>query len=162
PADRSRSRERVRLDLPGSLLLTACPLLFVYAAVEAGEPGTNPWVSVAALVGSVLAAVGFVWVESKSQNPLVPLAFFADRARLRIGPLGPGLTLLPLAVALIAASVLVPRLLGRWGARACVLVGLTAAAGAMAVVALVAVLGGGAAWLLPAMLLIAAGMGFGL
>ncbi|HHX48565.1 MAG TPA: MFS transporter [Brevibacterium sp.] len=190
PADRSRSRERVRLDLPGSLLLTACPLLFVYAAVEAGEPGTNPWVSVAALVGSVLAAVGFVWVESKSQNPLVPLAFFADRARLRanlttmllsgalstsfllftfylqerleIGPLGAGLTMLPLAVALIAASVLVPRLLGRWGARACVLVGLTAAAGAMAVVALVAVLGGGAAWLLPAMLLIAAGMGFGL
>lgn len=165
PADRSRSRERVRLDLPGSLLLTACPLLFVYAAVEAGEPGTNPWVSVAALVGSVLAAVGFVWVESKSQNPLVPLAFFADRARLRanlttmllsgalstsfllftfylqerleIGPLGAGLTMLPLAVALIAASVLVPRLLGRWGARACVLVGLTAAAGAMAVVALV-------------------------
>lgn len=141
PADRSRSRERVRLDLPGSLLLTACPLLFVYAAVEAGEPGTNPWVSVAALVGSVLAAVGFVWVESKSQNPLVPLAFFADRARLRanlttmllsgalstsfllftfylqerleIGPLGAGLAMLPLAVALIAASVLVPRLLGR-------------------------------------------------
>ncbi|WP_199523693.1 hypothetical protein [Micromonospora craterilacus] len=42
------------------------------------------------------------------------------------------------------------------------LTGLAAAAGAMAVVALVAVMGGGAAWLLPAMLLIAAGMGFGL
>lgn len=83
PADRPSSRERVRLDLPGSLLLTACPLLFVYAAVEAGEPGTNPWLSVAALVGSMLAAVGFVRVESRSPNPLVPLAFFADRARLR-------------------------------------------------------------------------------
>ena len=181
PADRSASRERVRLDVPGSLLLTACPLLFVYAAVEAGEPATSPWVSVAVLVGAVLAAVGFVRVESRSPNPLVPLTFFADRARLRanlttsvlrvtfylqdrlgIGPLGAGLTMLPLAVALIAASVLVPRLLGRWGARACVLVGLAAAAGAMAVVALVAVLGGGAAWLLPAMLLIAAGMCFGI
>ncbi|UTM47194.1 MFS transporter [Glutamicibacter mysorens] len=190
PADRSASRDGVRLDLPGSLLLTACPLLFVYAAVEAGEPGTNPWVSVAALVGAALSAVGFVRVESKSPNPLVPLAFFADRARLRanlttmllsgalstsfllftfylqdrvgVGPLGAGLTMLPLAAALIAASVLVPQMLGRWGARACVLVGLAAAAGAMGVVALVAVLGGGAAWLLPAMLLIAAGMGFGL
>lgn len=70
--------------------------------------------------------------------------------------------MLPLAVALIAASVLIPRLLGRWGARACVLIGLAAAAGAMAVVAVVGVMGGGAAWLLPAMLLIAAGMGFGL
>ena len=37
PADRPASGGRCRLDLPGSLLLTACPLLFVYAAVEAGE-----------------------------------------------------------------------------------------------------------------------------
>lgn len=190
PADRPSSRDRVRLDLPGSFLLTACPLLFVYAAVEVGDPGTTPWLSVAALVGSMLAAVGFVRVESRSPNPLVPLAFFADRARLRanlttmllsgalstsfllftfylqdrlgIGPLGAGLTMLPLAVALIAASGLIPRLLGRWGARACVLIGLAAAAGAMAVVAVVGVMGGGAAWLLPVMLLIAAGMGFGL
>ena len=190
PSDRSASRQQVRLDLPGSLLLTACPLLFVYAVVEAGEPATSLWSSAVALLGAVLAALGFVRVESRSPNPLVPLTFFADRARVRanlttmllsgalstsfllftfylqdrlgIGPLGAGLTMLPLAVALIAASVLVPRLLGRWGARVCVLVGLAAAAGAMGMVALVAVLGGGAVWLLPAMLLIAAGMGFGL
>ena len=165
-------------------------MLFVYATVEAGEPSTSPWVSVAALVGAALAALGFVRAERRSPNPLVPLTFFAYPARLRanvttmllsgalstsfllftfylqerlgIGPLWAGLTMLPLAVALIAASVLVPRLLGRWGARACVLVGLAAAAGAMGVVALVAVLGGGAAWLLPAMLLIAVGMGFGI
>ncbi|WP_245579730.1 MFS transporter [Brevibacterium album] len=190
PADRSVPRAHGRLDLPGALLLTACPLLFVCAAVQAGEPDASPWVSAAALVGSVLTAIGFVRVESRSPNPLVPLAFFADRPRLRanlttmllsgalstsfllftfylqdrlgIGPLGAGLTMLPLAVALIAASVLVPRLLERWGARACVLIGLAAAAGAMTVVAFAAVMDGGAAWLLPAMLLIAAGMGFGI
>ncbi|MEO3826546.1 MFS transporter [Actinomadura sp. B10D3] len=189
-ADRPASRAQARLDLPGGLLLTASPLLFTYAAVEAGEPGTSPWVSLVALTGAVLAAAGFVRVESRSSNPLVPPAFFANRARVRanlttmllsgalstsfllftfylqdrlgIGPLGAGLTMLPLAVALIVASVLVPRQLGRWGARACVLAGLGAAAGAMAVIALVAALGAGAAWLLPAMLLIAAGMGFGL
>ncbi|MEU1737292.1 MFS transporter [Streptosporangium sp. NPDC020145] len=189
-ADRPASRKRARLDLPGALLLTACPLSFTYAAVEAGESGTSPWVSLAALAGAVLAAAGFVRVELRSSNPLVPPAFFANRARVRanlttmllsgalstsfllftfylqnrlgIGPLGAGLTMLPLAVALIAASVLVPRQLGRWGARACVLAGLGAAAGAMTVIALVAALGAGATWLLPAMLLIAAGMGFGL
>ena len=146
--------------------------------------------SLVALAGAGLAAAGFVRVESRSPNPLVPLDFFADRPRVRanvttmllsgalstsfllftfylqdrlgIGPLGAGLTMLPLAVALIAASVLVPRLLDRWGARACVLAGLGSAAGAMAVIALVAVVGAGAAWLLPAMLLIAGGMGFGL
>ncbi|MEU4838660.1 MFS transporter [Nocardia testacea] len=190
PADRSASRERIRLDLPGSFLLTACPLLFVYAVVEASEPGTSRWLVLAALVGAAAAAVGFVRVESRSPNPLVPLAFFADRPRARanlttmllsgalstsfllftfylqdrlgIGPLGAGLTMLPLATALIVASTLVPRLLERWGARACVLVGLACAAGAMVAVAVVAVVGGGAAWLLPAMLLIAAGMGLGL
>ncbi len=188
--DRPASGDRDRLDLPGALLLTACPLLFAYAAVEAGEPGTGPWASAAALAGAALAAAGFVRVESRAPNPLVPLSFFADRPRVRanlttmllsgalstsfllftfylqeragFGPLGAGLTMLPLAVALIAASVLVPRLLDRWGATACVLAGLGAAAGAMAVIALVAVLDAGAAWLLPAMLLIAAGMGFGL
>jgi EmrB/QacA subfamily drug resistance transporter len=189
-ADRPASRERDRLDLPGALLLTACPLLLAYAAVEGAEPGTSPWVTVAVLAGAVLAAAGFVQVESRSSNPLVPLVFFAHRARVRanlttmllsgalstsfllftfylqdrlgIGPLGAGLTMLPLAVALIAASVVVPQLLGRWGARACVLTGLAAAAGAMAVIALVAARGAGAAWLIPSMLLIAAGMGFGL
>lgn len=70
--------------------------------------------------------------------------------------------MLPLADALIAASVVVPRLLGRWGARVCVLAGLGAAAGAMTVIAFVAALSAGAAWLLPAMLLIAVGTGFGL
>ncbi|MEU0487639.1 MFS transporter [Nocardiopsis sp. NPDC006139] len=190
PADRPASRERARPDLPGALLLTACPLLFAYAVVGAGEPGANPWASAAALAGAVLAAAGFVLVESRSPDPLVPPALLAHGPRVRanlttmllsgalstsfllftfylqdrlgIGPLGAGLTMLPLAVALIAASVLVPRLLGRWGARVCVLAGLGAAAAAMAVIALVAVLGAGAAWLLPAMLLIAAGMGFGL
>ncbi|MBS9371119.1 Multidrug resistance protein Stp [Rhodococcus sp. B50] len=190
PADRSAPRRQVRLDLPGALLLTACPLLFVYAVVEAGGPGTSPWLSMAAVVGAAAAAIGFVKVEARSPNPMVPLAFFADRSRVRanlttmllsgalstsfllftfylqdrlgIGPLGAGLTMLPLAVALIAASMLVPHLLERWGARACVMIGLVCAAGAMVAVAVAAVLGGGAAWLFPAMLLIAAGMGFGL
>ncbi len=178
------------MDLPGSFLLTAAPLLFVYAVVEAGEPGANPWLILGALAGAIAAAAGFVRVESRSQNPLVPMSFFADRSRVRanlttmvlsgalstsfllftlylqdrlgIRPLGAGLTMLPLAVALIAASMLVPHLLERWGARVCVMIGLACAAGAMVAVAVVTVLGGGAAWLFPAMLLIAAGMGFGL
>lgn len=190
PVDRSAPRERARLDLPGAILLTACPLLFVYAAVAAGEPGTSLWSTMAALAGAAATAAGFARVESRSQNPLVPPAFFADRARVRanlttmplsgalstsfllftfylqdrlgIGPLGAGLTMLPLAVALVMASMLVPRLLERWGARACALAGLACTGGAMATVAVVAVVGGGAPWLLPAMPLIAAGMGLGL
>lgn len=193
PADRARPADgapRPRLDVPGALLLTACPLLFVYAVIAGGEPGANPWLIGLALAGSVVAAVGFVRVESRSPNPLVPMTFFSDRSRVRanlttmllsgalstsfllftftlqdrleLGPLEAGLVMLPLAVMLVAASMLVPRLMERWSARACALTGLACAAAAMAVVAAVAFTGGGAAWLLPAMLLIATGMGFGL
>nr|WP_210745172.1 MFS transporter [Nocardia flavorosea] len=81
---------------------------------------------------------------------------------LGMGPLGAGLTMLPLAVSLIVFSMLVPRLLGSWGARVCVLAGLGFTAGAMAIIGVVAAVNAGAPWLIPAMLLIAAGMGFGI
>ncbi|MFF9218349.1 MFS transporter [Streptomyces viridosporus] len=178
------------LDLPGALLLTACPLLFTFGVVEAGEPATPAWVAPAALAGAVAAGAGFVRVEARSRNPLLPLRFFAHRTRvaanlttmllsgglstsfllftfylqdrLGIGPLGAGLTMLPLAVSLIVFSVLVPRLLGRWGARACVLAGIGFTAAAMAAIALVSTLRAGGVAMIPAMLLISAGMGFGI
>lgn len=188
--DRPVAGDRRALDLPGALLLTACPLLFTFGVVEAGEPGTPPWVVPAALAGAVAAGIGFVRVEARSRNPLVPLRFFAHRTRvaanlatmllsgalstsfllftfylqdrLGVGPLGAGLTMLPLAVSLIVFSMLVPRLLGRWGARACVLAGMGFTAAAMAAIALVSASSAGGAALVPAMLLIAAGMGFGI
>ncbi|MDT0265852.1 MFS transporter [Streptomyces sp. DSM 44915] len=179
------------LDLPGSLLLVAAPFLFTLGVVEAGEAeGTLPWLPPVALVGAVVAGVLFVRVERRAASPLVPPRFFRNRPRVLAnlatallsaalstsfllfayylqersgaGPLLAGLTMLPLAVSLIGASVLVPRLLGRWGARACVLVGVGCTALAMAVIALVARVGAGGVALVPAMVLIAAGMGFGI
>jgi predicted MFS family arabinose efflux permease len=188
--DQQAPRESGRLDVSGALLLTGCPLLFTFGVVEAGAPGTHYWVTVASLAAAVVAGVGFVRVEARSPNPLLPLDFFANRARvtanlttmllsgalstafllftfylqdyLGIGPLEAGLTMVPLAVALIVFSMLMPQLLGRLGARICVLAGLGFAAGAMVVIALAASLNAGAPWLIPAMLLIAAGMGLGL
>ncbi|CAL9620984.1 Multidrug resistance protein Stp (plasmid) [Streptomyces sp. enrichment culture] len=188
--DRPVAQDAPPLDLPGALLLTACPLLFTFGVVEAGEPATPAWVVPGALAGAVAAGAGFVRVEARSRNPLLPLHFFANRTRvaanlatmllsgglstsfllftfylqdrLGIGPLGAGLTMLPLALSLIVFSMLVPRLLGRWGARACVLAGIGFTAAAMAAIALVSVLQAGGAAMIPAMLLIAAGMGFGI
>lgn len=188
--DRPAGRSSVPLDVPGALLLTACPLLFAFGVVQAGEPGRPMWVVPVVLAGAVLAGIGFVRVEARSPHPLLPLDFFAHRARvaanlttmllsgalstsfllftfylqdrLAIGALGAGLTMLPLAVGMIIFSLLVPRLLGRWGARACVLAGLGFTAAAMDVIAVAVVLGAGVVAMIPAMVLIAAGMGFGL
>ncbi|MGX5207258.1 MFS transporter [Streptomyces violaceus] len=186
-----RPAEPTPLDLPGSLLLIAAPLLFTLGVVEAGEAdGTLSWLPPVALVGAVAAGALFVAVERRSLKPLVPLRFFRHRPRvlanlatallsaalstsfllftyylqdrLGAGPLQAGLTMLPLAVSLIVASVLVPRLLGRWNARACVLVGIGFTMLAMAAIALVSHLGATGLAMAPAMMLIAAGMGFGI
>ncbi|MFF3895517.1 MFS transporter [Streptomyces sp. NPDC001812] len=186
-----RPAEPAPLDLPGSLLLVAAPLLFALGVVEAGEAdGTLPWLPPMALVGAVAAGALFIRVERRSRRPLVPLRFFRNRPRVLAnlatallsaalstsfllftyylqdrwgaGPLRAGLTMLPLAVSLIAASVLVPRLLGRWGARACVLAGIGFTVLAMAAIALVSSLGAAGPAMVPAMMLISAGMGFGI
>ncbi|WP_407566289.1 MFS transporter [Streptomyces sp. 184] len=182
---------RTSTDLPGSLLLTAAPLLFALGVVEAGEEGgTRPWLPPLALAGAALAAIAFAAVERRSANPLVPLGFFRNGPRVRanlatallsaalstsfllftyylqdrqgLSPLAAGLTMLPLACTLIAASVLVPRLLGRWGARACALTGIGFTALAMAALAYATHLDAGPLAMVPAMLLIAAGLGFGI
>ena len=82
--------------------------------------------------------------------------------RLGLSPLATGLMLVPLAVSLVVAVTYVPRLLGRWGARVCILAGLVFTALAMASIALVVHLHAPAPAMIPAMILIAAGMGFGL
>ncbi|KAA5836439.1 MFS transporter [Saccharopolyspora hirsuta] len=178
--------ERKPLDLPGSFLLTAAPLLFVLGVVEAGESGLAPL----ALIGAVLAGVLFVVVERKAPNPLIPMSFFRNRTRVRanlatallsaalstsfllftfqlqqragLTPFAAGVALLPLAVALVAAATFVPRIVGRWGSRTCAVVGIASTAAGMVAIAAGAQLGAGAIETIPAMVLIAAGMGFGL
>ncbi|GAB3479332.1 DHA2 family efflux MFS transporter permease subunit [Nocardiopsis coralliicola] len=194
-ADRPVERGSASLDLPGAALLTACPLLFTFGVVEAGEPGARAWAVAAALLGAAASGAAFFRVEARSRNPLLPPGFLSRQTRasrsrvaanlttmllsgalstsfllftfylqdvLGFGPLAAGATMVPLALGLIGASVLVPRLLEAWGARACVLAGLCCAGGAMAAIALASAVQAGAPWLLPAMLLIAAGMGFGI
>lgn len=184
-----RSRKRSPLDLRGAVFLTATPLLFVFGVVEAGS-GTHPITWVTALAASLISGALFVAFERRAADPLVPMAFFRNRARVmanvatallsaalstsfllftfylqeRLGltPLMTGLTLVPLAVSLVIAATFVPRLLDRWGARACILAGLLLTALAMATIAIVVHLHAPAPAMIPAMILVAAGMGFGM
>ncbi|MFI5801996.1 MFS transporter [Streptomyces sp. NPDC051561] len=163
----------------------------VVEAGEGGAGGGRPpWLAPVALVGAAVAGALFIGVERRSPNPLVPLRLFRNRPRvlanlatallsaalstsfvlftyylqdrLGAGPLRAGVTMLPLAVTLIAASVLVPRVLERRGARTCVLAGVCCTALAMAAIALVAHSGATGPAMIPAMVLIAAGMCLGI
>ncbi|MBK1785279.1 MFS transporter [Prauserella sp. ASG 168] len=179
-------RERTPLDLPGSALLTLTPLLLVFGIIEGGEGGGSPWLSAAALAGALIAGVAFVRVERRASDPVIPPSFFRNRTRVLaniatallsgalstsfllltfqlqqregLTPFAAGLALLPLAVVLVAAATFVPRVAGRWGARTCAVLGIgLTAAGLVAIP-----VGSGVAGTIPAMVLIAAGMGFGL
>jgi MFS family permease len=81
PRDRARS-----FDLPGALSVTGAVTLLVAALVQAPEVGwTSPWIIGAIAVGLPLLA-GFVVIERRSRDPLVPPRLVANRAlRLATG-----------------------------------------------------------------------------
>jgi len=187
---RDRAQKRAPVDVLGSILLTSAPLLFAFGVVEAGESiGGASWPSLVALAGAAAAAALFIRTERRASNPLIPLTFFRNPTRVRanlatvllsaalstsfllftfslqdelgFSPLEAGLMLLPLAVALVAAVTVVPRLMARWGARSCVAAGLGSTGAGMIVIAASAQLDSPAWLLTPAMFFIAAGMGSG-
>ncbi|MFD2353912.1 MFS transporter [Nonomuraea ferruginea] len=187
-----RAAERAPLDLPGALLLVAAPLLFTLGVVEAGgADGTLPWLPPVALArrgggrGAVrqgraprtATARAAAVLPQPAALPRQPRHRSAERGAVHLVPAvhllpagsagrsarsRPSLTMLPLAVSLIAASLLIPRLFGRWGARVCVLAGIGCTMLAMAAIALVSRLGAAGPAMIPAMMLVAAGIGFGI
>src|SRR5699024_2261719 len=153
---------------------------FAFGIVELGEADGIPrWAAVAALAGSVIAACLFIAVERRTANPLVPLRFFRNRARvmanlatallraalstsfllftfylrrrLVLGRLTTGLALVPLAISRFAAAPSVPRFLGRWGARLCARAGIRFTAPGMAAIAIATHVEAPASAMIPAM-----------
>lgn len=187
---RDKPRERKPLDVFGSILLTCAPLLFSYGIVEIGKGRNIGWLPFLAFIGASVSVALFVLVEMHTRNPLIPLSFFRNRSRtranlatallsaalstsfllltfylqdrLRLSALQAGLMLVPLAACLVIAVLVVPRLLGRWGARNCSLTGISFAALGLILIALADQVDAPVSALVPAMLLMALGMGFGL
>ena len=82
------------LDLPGAVLVTGGLIAFVYAISHAPAAG---WLSGSTLGIAALALVllaGFVWNESRSKHPLMPLSIFKIRnvsgANLMMAPIMAG------------------------------------------------------------------------
>lgn len=143
----SRATKRGRPDVLGAVLVTLGLLLAVFGLLE---KGTHVWLSFPVLgcVGiGVVCLIGFVLVEARVAQPLVPLAFLRSRNRssanavricyyvgfatlffslslyvqhiLRFSALATGFAFVPFgAVILFSATVLAPRLLPRFGLRA--------------------------------------------
>lgn len=179
-ADGPRAAGR-RLDLPGAALLTGGPLTLVYGVLRG---------SAAAMLAGVALLAAFILVEARTKSPLVPLSFFAHRARavanaatvplsaglstsfflltlymqdvVGLSPLQAGLAYLPFCAALLAAIVLTPRLIAAIGTNRTALLGLLVTAAGLGWLARLPDAGGLWGDVLPGMIGVATGMGIGL
>ncbi|HEY0452323.1 MFS transporter [Actinophytocola sp.] len=140
---REPARHPARLDLPGALTATAGIAALVYGFIRAAEAGWADRVALVALVAGAVLVAGFVVIEVRTRQPLMPLHLFADRNRVAgylnffFGPMAmmsafffltqflqevsgysslrTGFAFLPMAVVLFTASRLMPRWLPAYG-----------------------------------------------
>jgi EmrB/QacA subfamily drug resistance transporter len=151
---------RQGVDGVGAVLVTAAPLLAVYAIIQASD---NGWASARTIVlgaAAVALSVAFVLYEARISNPLVPMRIFLSRnvmganlARalfpvglfgsfflgvlylqhvLGYGALRTGFAFLPQTICVAVLSLfVVGRLVSRFGARSVVIAGLLLVAAGM-------------------------------
>jgi EmrB/QacA subfamily drug resistance transporter len=131
-------------DLPGAITVTGGMFALVYGLSHAASHGWRAPGTIVPLVAAALLLVSSVLIESRSREPLMPLAIFANRNRA--GTYGimfcVGAVLFAMfyfltqflqnilgwmSAAVLAASVVASRLVGRIGIRVPLLVGPAAA-----------------------------------
>lgn len=151
--EESRSKiRRGRIDWGGAISVTIGLLLIVYAFIQAPETGWRSLSTIYLFMSAIAFLALFIWIESRTIQPLVPLKAF--RQRILVGAnlgaaimnacvapaifiltlymqqvlgysaLQTGLGFLPYAMASIVAAPIASRLIDRLGLRRTLLVGM--------------------------------------
>jgi EmrB/QacA subfamily drug resistance transporter len=143
---------RARLDVPGLALVTAAALGIVWGLMRGNDVGWGSAETIATLAAGLAALVGFVFVERRVTEPMLPPRMFANRGfsagtatnflfsaalfsavffmaqfqqiSLGQGPLDSGLRLLPWTATLFIVAPIAGSLTNRVGERALVTLGL--------------------------------------
>ncbi len=69
----------VATDVPGTILITAGIATLTWGLIQAGERGwTDIWILFAFLAAAIILPV-FVWVEMRTERPMIPMSFFRSR-----------------------------------------------------------------------------------
>jgi MFS family permease len=174
-------------DLAGAASVTGGLVALVYAVVEAGDEGwgSSSTLGFGGLAAVLIAA--FLVIERRHAAPLVRLGILRTRSLLAANlvmllaisgmfgmfffatiylqevlgysPLESGLAFLPFTAGIIGGSVLAQTLIRRVGVRTAIIAGLLLTAGGLLLMMRITVGGDYAGELLPAMVLLAAGMG---
>ena len=69
----------VATDVPGTLLVTGAIAALTYGLIEAGNRGWSDGLILASFAVAAVLGAAFVWVEDRTERPMVPLRFFRSR-----------------------------------------------------------------------------------
>lgn len=183
----SRDEHAGGFDLVGAATVTGGLVALVYAVVEAGEKGWGSTTTLGFGGLALLLLLAFVAVERRHAQPLVRLGILRTRSLLASNlvmllaiagmfamfyfatiylqevlgyePLKSGLAFLPFTVGIVGGSVAAQALIRTLGIRATIIGGLVLAAIGLLLMARISVEGDYLGEVLPAMVLLAAGMG---
>ncbi|MFF8959657.1 MFS transporter [Streptomyces sp. NPDC014894] len=186
----SRAGRAVRLDVPGAVLGTGALVALVYGLLRTGESGWSDPAAVGTLTLSVVLAVAFVAVETRTAEPLVPLSFLSFRIRavangatllfsaamyamafllmvhlqtvLGYRPLTAGIAYLPFGAGILAGMWLSSRAVARLGVRPALVTAFLITAAGLMLLSDVAPGDGYASGVLPGMLVTSLGCGLSL
>jgi EmrB/QacA subfamily drug resistance transporter len=139
------------LDVPGALTATGGMLSLVYGLSNASNHSWSSTASIISLAAAVVLLTIFVFIETRSAEPLMPLSIFKNRNRsgsfammlcigialfsmfyfltqylqnvLGYSPIRTGVGFLPMTAGIVVAAMLSSRLVGRIGVRIPLLVG---------------------------------------
>ena len=70
---------QVATDIPGTITITAAIGALVFGLIEAGERGWGDPVILGSLLVSAIFTAAFIFIESRTEKPMVPLRFFRSR-----------------------------------------------------------------------------------
>lgn len=153
--------ERPRLDLPGTITVSAGLFALVYGVSNAETNGWGDSVTILMLVASVILIAAFVAIQRRTAHPLLPMRVILDRNRggaylaigivgvgmfgaflfltfymqrtLELSPVETGLAFMPMNLAIMVAAALAStNLLPRFGPRPLITAGMLFAAIGMA------------------------------
>ena len=152
------------VDVAGSILATAAPMLAIYAIVTADAEGWTSAYAIASAAASLVLLSGFLWLQARLRNPILPLrilgirtlmgasaarglvatgifsTFFLGALYLQqvrgYSAMQTGLAFLPFTLGLAAMSLgITVRLVGRFGPRRVLLAGLLCITSALLILA---------------------------
>ncbi|MEV6970041.1 MFS transporter [Hamadaea sp. NPDC051192] len=189
PAVLPRHHQRVRttIDVPGALLVTSATAALIYGMVRAGDTGWSDSPTLIALCAAVLLYGAFAVVERTVATPLIKLSllgrpavaggaflmlaatglligqFFLGSFYLQhvrgYGPLGTGLSFLPVALGIGVGAHLGSRFVGHLGGRTTSVGGLVIAAAGLGLLTRLGMTGSVYTGLLPGMTIASLGLG---